>query len=390
MGLFSDIRHHDASILATTKFVNIFVYKTTPGGYTGAMMRDEFREAVFARDGHKCVVCGLCGIQECADGPVKLDAHHIMERRLWTDGGYHLDNGVTLCAVCHLKAETTELSCEGLRLMAGIAKTILPDHLYPDNIYDKWGNIVLENGRRLRGELFQDGSVQKALEMGGRLSSFVEWVKYPRTFHLPWSPGVGDSDKVLTNLDNFIGQDVVVTVKMDGENTSIYHGGHVHARSLDTERHSSRDWVRSLGARVGCELPVGWRVCGENLWAKHSIHYHALRSYFYAFSIWDANNMCLPWAETVEWAQLLGLDVPNVLWNGLFTPRAIDGVLPWWPDISLADDPIEGYVVRLSRAFSYGELRRCVAKCVRAEHVQTNEHWLNARLIKNELSGSAK
>jgi len=48
--------------------------------------RDQFREAVLSRDRHMCVVCGQ---------PAR-DAHHIMERRLFPDGGYHLDNGASL------------------------------------------------------------------------------------------------------------------------------------------------------------------------------------------------------------------------------------------------------------------------------------------------------
>lgn len=44
------------------------------------LTRDVFRRSVFARDNHTCVVCG-----EPAH-----DAHYIMERRLWPDGGSYL------------------------------------------------------------------------------------------------------------------------------------------------------------------------------------------------------------------------------------------------------------------------------------------------------------
>lgn len=46
-------------------------------------------------------------------------------------------------------------------------------------------------------------------------------IKYPRTLHLPWSPGRGDDDKVLSE-----GQ---VEEKLDGENTPIYQDGTCHA-----------------------------------------------------------------------------------------------------------------------------------------------------------------
>jgi hypothetical protein len=47
-------------------------------------------------------------------------------------------------------------------------------------------------------------------------------VKYPRTPHAPWSPGRTPDDEVLADLDHLVGREVVVSVKMDGENVSLY------------------------------------------------------------------------------------------------------------------------------------------------------------------------
>ena len=74
----------------------------------------------------------------------------------------------------------------------------MPPHLYRDQPYDKWGNPVLPNGTRLRGELFDDASVQKVL--APVLALFTDRVKYPRTYHLPWSPGLTDDDRKLDDL----------------------------------------------------------------------------------------------------------------------------------------------------------------------------------------------
>jgi hypothetical protein len=66
-------------------------------------IRAAFREAVFKRDKYRCVMCGRPASTE-----VKLDAHHIQNRNLLPNGGYVLENGITLCdceAGCHLKAE---------------------------------------------------------------------------------------------------------------------------------------------------------------------------------------------------------------------------------------------------------------------------------------------
>ena len=76
------------------------------------LTRDQFREGVFARDHHKCVFC---------DKPA-VDAHHIMERRLWPDSGYYLNNGASVCAEHHMKCESTEISLEQVRDACGITK----------------------------------------------------------------------------------------------------------------------------------------------------------------------------------------------------------------------------------------------------------------------------
>ena len=173
------------------------------------LSRDAFREGVFARDQHKCVFC---------EQPA-VDAHHILERRLWGDsGGYYLDNGASVCADHHMQCEMTVISVEDVRDACGILKPILPDHLYDDAIYDKWGNIILANGMRLRGELFFDESVQKVLGQGQVLGLFTNRVKYPRTYHAPWSEGITDDDRMHKDMSVFVGRRVIVSTKMDGEN----------------------------------------------------------------------------------------------------------------------------------------------------------------------------
>ena len=337
------------------------------------LTRDQFREQVFARDGHACVVCRVVSF-----APFAFDAHHIIERRLWPDSGYYLENGVTVCGEHHLEAERTTLSCERLRELAGITEFPLPDHLCGDQAYDKWGDPILPNGLRLRGELFHDPSVQKIL--APVLALFTDRVKYPRTYHLPWSPGVTNDDRVIESTSGFEGKHVVVTVKMDGECTSLY-SDYLHARSIEYDPHPSRSWVKALHARIAHDIPAGYRVCGENLYAKHSIEYRHLEDYFQVFSVWNDRNICLNWDDTIEWASLLGLKMVPVLLAGLI-----------WDEPTIRGlhhethngDPCEGYVVRLYEAFHYKDFRRCAAKFVRARHVQTREHWMHSKVEPNQ------
>lgn len=337
--------------------------------------RDTFRNSVFARDRMLCVNCGAPAV----------DAHHLIERRLFDDGGYYVDNGVSLCGTCHLLAEKTLLSPDELREKAGITKVILPGHLYPDYSYDKWGNIVNANGTRLKGELFFDVSVQKVLFAGGVLDRFSDHVKYPRTFHLPFSPGRTEDDRAAKDVSAFLDIPCVATVKMDGENTTCYADGYVHARSLDSGNHPSRNYVKKLLAGVAYELPQGWRLCGENLYAKHSIHYADLESYFYLFSIWTEQNVCLPWSDTVEWAHLLGLPTVPVLFEGV--PESSDQLEALYTPKHGVND-CEGFVLRWADGFCYGDFRRAVAKYVRADHVATNKHWVKQRVVPNLLAPS--
>lgn len=336
------------------------------------LTRDQFREAVFARDGYKCVFCGKTA-EQTPEG--KLDAHHIVERRLWSDGGYYLDNGATVCEKHHLDCERTVIPLENVRHYAGITKIIVPDQFYPEQPIDKWGNYVLENGRRTKGELFFDESVQKVLRDGGVLDLFTPYIKYGRTFHLPWSPGAHDDDKTLKDCSQFEGRRVIISKKMDGENTSGYSDGHVHARSIDSKGGEDRAWVKQFLVNNVCfNLPEGWRVCGENLWAEHSIHYDDLQSYFLGFSIWNERNVCLSWEDTLEWFAMLDITPVPVLYDGLFEDCDFKAI-----EKSLNFEKDEGYVIRVADAFTYGQFKTSVAKFVREGHVRTAKHWRAGR-----------
>lgn len=130
------------------------------------LTRQQFNEQVFARDNHKCVVCG-------ADA---VDAHHLMERKLWDDGGYYLDNGVSLCEKHHWDAETTDISPTQLRRMAGIKTILLPPGFDESFDYDKWGNRHVGEGLMMKGPMFNEEQVQKVLKHGGfhRLYRFID------------------------------------------------------------------------------------------------------------------------------------------------------------------------------------------------------------------------
>lgn len=334
------------------------------------LTRNDFREGVFQRDNHQCVIC-----HEPA-----VDAHHIIERRLFSNGGYYLDNGASLCSQHHIKAEETTLTCDEIRQAAGITHIILPEHLYDDAEYDKWGNIIQPNGSRLKGELFEDESVQKIIKPV--LHEFSKYIKYPRTYHLPWSHTLKD-DRMMDNDDCFVDKIVVVTLKMDGENTTMYND-YIHARSINSDNHESRKWVKGLWSTFNYTLSEGLRLCGENLYAKHSMAYDDLESYFYLFSVWY-NMTCLSWKETVEYAELLGIVHVPVLYHGMYNNNTIRDYFRIYNDRK----PSEGYVIRLAGEFKYSDFRKSVGKYVNPDFRQmlnnSHGHWMSKKIEPNKL-----
>ena len=84
--------------------------------------------------------------------------------------------------------------------------------------------------------------------------------KYPRTSHVPWSQGYTADDKKLVDMSCFLGKAIVVTEKMDGENTTIGKT-YTHARSLDSGHHESRNWVKQFAAQWQHLLDDDIRVC---------------------------------------------------------------------------------------------------------------------------------
>lgn len=208
--------------------------------------------------------------------------------------------------------------------------------------------------------------------------------KYPHTMHFPWSEGLQNDDKMIQD-NQLPGFEIVVTEKMDGENTTMYRDG-IHARSLmDMAPHPSRTWVKKLHGSIAHDIPVDWRICGENLFAKHSIHYkgdNALQNYFQVFSIWE-NETCLSWPDTVGYCSELGLQTVPVIFSGAVYDEAYLQTITstkWWRLVER-----EGYVVRPSCTFHQTYFENLVAKYVRKGHVQTSEHWLNDPMIKSEL-----
>lgn len=199
-----------------------------------------------------------------------------------------------------------------------------------------------------------------------------ELTKYPRTPHLPESEGMTSDDKMasaatLKNLAS--GIPLVVTEKMDGGNLTFTRS-HFFGRSLDSGTHPWDTHAKSLWARVHHDIPPGWRVSGESMYARRSVAYDGLPDVYLVFGIWNDNNSLLSWEETKEWADLLGLVTVPEIYRG----NDFEVARRAWGE-KYNDETSEGFVVRNAGTFEYKDFGLNVAKRVRKDHVRTRADW---------------
>ena len=228
----------------------------------------------------------------------------------------------------------------------------------------------------------------------------AKYVKYPRTLNAPFSLSNSSDDVWLKDCSHLEGKEVIATIKMDGECTSMY-SDHCHARSLDSGHHLSRAWVKNLHGQIQHLISPGMRVCGENLYAYHSIFYTDLPTYFLVFGIYDQDNFCLSWDEVEEYCELMGLKTVPVFYRGIWDEELIRKQFvetkpyptfaaskdhPKWPD-DFQPTNQEGFVVRLADKFHYNDFGKSVLKYVDARFKQSMRqvHWATAEIIPNKL-----
>ena len=209
--------------------------------------------------------------------------------------------------------------------------------------------------------------------------------KYPRTYHLPWSPGRCCDDKVLESAEHLLERPLVITEKLDGGNCCLTRGG-VYARTHGSEaNHPAFAPIKAIWASIRYDIPEGWSIFGEAIYAKHSIHYKSLPSHFLVFGVrMDLDKDWLSWDQVNEIAQLLNLHTVPELWHGeVESVRELKDIIKTLVARGSAcgGTDIEGVVVR--DAMHFFDFKSAVAKWVRAGHIQTDEHWMTQEIVPN-------
>lgn len=224
----------------------------------------------------------------------------------------------------------------------------------------------------------------------------MESPKYNRTFHFPFSPGATNDDKIATSIDGLIGQPIVITEKMDGSNTSLEANGCFARTHSGSPTHPSFDGLKALHASVKYEISADVQLFGEWCYAKHSIEYSELPGYFLLFNVRYLNFTIdladwASWEEVELWAKEIGVPTVPVLFKGtIASEKELQQLIESFMNQPSACGGIrEGVVARLADTFEEKDFPKYVMKCVRANHVQTSEHWKDQEIIRNKLKGNS-
>lgn len=213
-------------------------------------------------------------------------------------------------------------------------------------------------------------------------------MKYPKTYHLPFSEGATSDDKRLGSdwFAEYKGREVVLTEKLDGENSCMSQYG-VFARSHATPTRtpwSKNLWdYNGLYNKVKSVIGADEEVFGENLFGVHSIEYSRLKHYFHVFAVRGLSNemfhfpVWYSWDDVETVAEMMGVPTVPVLWRGIFSGEdEVEGkIRELMKEPSAYGDTKEGVVMRIADEFYTEDFPKYVCKYVRANHVQTDEHW---------------
>ena len=215
-------------------------------------------------------------------------------------------------------------------------------------------------------------------EILGKLTYFpyICYVKYNRTYHLPFSPGASSDDKIAKSIDYLIDREVIITEKLDGSNTAFTRDGVFGRSHADFTQNAWDRPMWDIWHNIKTSIDNGVYLFGENMYGIHSIEYSELTSFFYLFGVRDIETW-ISWKEVEEYSYLLDLPTVPVLFRGIFKSdkELKNTVEALTAKNSILGGKREGIVIRITDSFHNDDFSKCVMKWVRKGHVQTDIHW---------------
>lgn len=211
--------------------------------------------------------------------------------------------------------------------------------------------------------------------------------KYPRTYHLPFSPGTTSDDRKLSAdwFKDYEGKEIMISEKLDGEATAM-NIQDVYARSHGAPTRT--DWSLNLWEpnsglywRLRSLIGEHEMIYGENLYGIHSISYDRLPAYWFMYAANDGERW-YGWDEVEEMAKILEVPTVPVLWRGIAESekQVTELIMKFVNEPSVFGPEREGVVMRTVEGFPFEEngeeaFPHHVCKWVRPHHVKTDQFW---------------
>lgn len=220
----------------------------------------------------------------------------------------------------------------------------------------------------------------------------MDSAKYPRSLHLPYSPGTTSDDRFITEdeYSQFIDNEIVITEKLDGSNVTLTSKT-FYARSHNGEPyHPSYNLLRKMhSGYMANAIDKNISVFGEWCFAVHSIKYWMLQDYLNIFGVRDdETGVWWDWDDVCLMANNLGVPTVPVLLRGTFNSKEkLEKVINNFSGLSSIYGPTrEGLVIRkltdITEKKDERGLTMCgLAKWVRKDHVQTDKHWSSHSVV---------
>ena len=199
-------------------------------------------------------------------------------------------------------------------------------------------------------------------------------LKFRSIKHLPWSPGVHSDDKIAKNLDKLIGEQCIITEKLDGSNVMVSKHG-VTSRGGNKNPWDENMWrYNSIFNRIRLKGPEHV-LYFENLYAIHSIEYPYLTDHIHFIGMQYKNEFFPP---SIDIEHEL-YKTPTVPILDVFEPENEKHIQEVVEEImkeeSVYGGQKEGIVIMPYETFKIRYWHQLVFKYVRANHVQTNKEW---------------
>ena len=203
---------------------------------------------------------------------------------------------------------------------------------------------------------------------------------FPRIKHMYNSPGRSPDDLRSDKdwFNSFSGKYIIITEKLDGENTGITNISCYARSKIPTLNPWSVNIRRDIFPFVKDLISDDEIVFGENLYAIHSIKYNHLSSYFHIFAVYNTKlEVWYSWSDVEMFAKILDLPTVPVLFKGIINSEKdlMDKINYWMSQPSAYGVEKEGVVMRLTGEIKPEDWNNSIVKYVRANHVQTNKRW---------------